>query len=533
AAPTSTTVPAPMVSEATMAVISANCAGCHVQIPADHTGEEDSDQCGLCHIPYGQTTAIDHTELTEGCTECHKTPEDTHFYLRDEEDQTVLAADAEDRCITCHLEGGVSNVGRGAPALDTEEAVLVAAGNGTLRPWIQPGGFMAYYVSADEAAVITDWVDSISADRTISYDPNLDATRIDADLADADLLSSPAWDSAPMHSVSVIPTIFTSADQIDMKALYSNDYLYVWVQYADDTMSMTRAGSWLMDGDTWRHPAAASDNDKQSEDRVSIIWNISTPDFYEGYGCATKCHGNVPGSSEFTDLPGSTMDIWHSKAGRAVGVLSASDSGDLVVDAATEAYEVTAGELDFLGFVDDKLLIWYQDFEGGYDLEDSGRRGDEGESMYSHNRTSDKSGPAFIETAPESWADAMALTKEEVDAGEAIVADPTDGAYDAAAVAAAWEEYATLQAIVPERVLRIPEGSRGDVLHAATWKDGIWTNVFKRALVTGNPDDEQFDLASAMEFEFSVAVFDNCGRGEIPPGHTTYGDGQYQVLRFK
>ncbi len=51
--------------------------------------------------------------------------------------------------------------------------------------------------------------------------------------------------------------------------------------------------------------------------------------------------------------------------------------------------------------------------------------------------------------------------------------------------------------------------------------------------MTGNPDDAQFDLDAATEYEFSIALFDNCGRGEIPPGHTTYGDGQYQILRFK
>ncbi|MBW6481214.1 MAG: hypothetical protein K0B37_17430, partial [Bacteroidales bacterium] len=42
----------------------------------------------------------------------------------------------------------------------------------------------------------------------------------------------------------------------------------------------------------------------------------------------------------------------------------------------------------------------------------------------------------------------------------------------------------------------------------------------------------QFDLAKETGYEYSVAVFDNCGRGELPPGHTTYGDGQYQILRF-
>lgn len=532
-APTTVPEPVVLVSAEVSEIISSNCAVCHVALPSSHTGAQASDQCGLCHVPYGETTTPEHVASTEGCTACHATPESAHFYLRDEEDQTVLAADAEEKCIACHRDGGLVPDGRGVPALDTEESILASVAQGTLRAWIQPGGFMAHYLSSDETAVMTDWIDTITAARTLEYDPYLDAVKIDSDLEESDLLDSPAWEAAPLHVVSAQPTVFTAADSIEMKALYSNDYLYVRVEYDDSTASLTRSGAWLLEDGEWRHPTAASDNDKQSEDRVSIIWNIDTPEFFERGGCAIKCHGNVPGSSEFTDLEGSTMDIWHSKAARGLGVFSATDDGNLTVDTATEAFEVTAGSLGFLGVLDDKRLIWYMDLDDGYDLEDSGRRGDSGGSAYSHNRTSEKTGPVFIEVAPDSWTDAMVLLQDEIDSGETITTDPAESGFDEAAVTAAWEKYAVLGAVVPERVLRQPEGSRGDVLHAATWEDGVWINVFRRALVTGNADDTQFDLGDATEFDFSVAVFDNCGRGEIPPGHTTYGDGQYQILRFK
>ncbi|OIO88828.1 MAG: hypothetical protein AUK03_15585 [Anaerolineae bacterium CG2_30_64_16] len=527
-------VPAAAVPAAVSSIITAKCVGCHVALPSTHMGEQDSDQCGLCHVPYGQTAVVAHTATTEGCTMCHNSPAVTHFYLRDQKEQTVLAADIDAKCYACHRDspGGAQAEGRGTPPLETEADILAAAQQGTLRSWIQPGGFMAKYVTADEVATITDWVDTISTDRTLAYDPYLDAVKIDSDFEIGDL-GNEAWDAAPEHGVSVRPTIYTAADEIKMKALYSDEYLYVRVEYADDTASMTRSGSWILDNGAWRHPVAATENDKQSEDRVSILWNISTPDFRDHNGCAIKCHGNVPGSSEFTDLEGATMDIWHTKAARALGLYSATDNGDLTVDTATEAFEVTAGTLDFLGVVDDKWLVWYMDLDDGYDLEDAGRRGDAGKSMYANNRNGDKSGPLYMESEPESWADAMFLTQAEVDAGETLIADPTDAAYDAAAVAAAWDNYVALGAVAPERVLREPEGSRGDVLHAASWQDGVWVNVFRRALVTGNPDDTQFDLASAPEYDFSITVFDNCGRGEIPPGHTTYGDGQYQVLRFQ
>ncbi|MDO9518303.1 MAG: ethylbenzene dehydrogenase-related protein, partial [Methanosarcinaceae archaeon] len=214
-----------------------------------------------------------------------------------------------------------------------------------------------------------------------------------------------------------------------------------------------------------------------------------------------------------------------------LGVYSATDSGDLTISG-NEAFEVTAGTVKFSGVVDDKRLVWYMDTDDGYDTEDSGRRADEGQSAYSHNRNGDKSAPKVIETNPTSWADAMVLTQSEIDNGETIVADPTNEEYDATAVANAWKNYEDLNAIVPERILRNPDGSRGDVINTAVWEDGVWTQEFRRALVTGNADDAQFDLTEETEFEYSIAVFDNCGRGEVPPGHTTYGEGQYQILRF-
>ena len=539
---------APSVPAEVSNIITNNCAPCHVDIPSSHTdrtpGGQNSDQCSLCHVPYGNTDAYKHTATTTGCTKCHSKVETTHFSLRDDNDQTKLADNAEEECISCHRNNkdkgfttGPLSKGKGFPALQPNEKIIVAAEQGTLRSWIQPGGFMAKYLTADEVATITNWIDSTyTNDRTLEYNPYLDAVKTtDFDINDlVKGTDNTAWNKATEHVISVTPSVYTAADKIKLKALYSDKYLYIRAEWEDSTVSLTRAGSWVVDSITgkWGHPAAASDNDKQSEDRFAVFWNIDTPNFKARYGCAISCHGNVPGSAKFTDTSGATMDIWHNKAARGLGVYSATDSGDLTISG-NEAFEATAGTVKLSGVTDDKRLVWYMDTDDGYDTEDSGRRADEGQSAYSHNRNGDKSAPKVIETKPNSWADAMVLTQNEIDNGETIVADPTDAAYDASAVADAWNNYETLNAAVPERILRGPDGSRGDVLNTAVWKDGVWIQEFRRALVTGNADDVQFDLAKETEYEYSVAVFDNCGRGEIPPGHTTYGDGQYQILRFE
>ena len=379
---------------------------------------------------------------------------------------------------------------------------------------------------------ITDWVDDTFGGRTLDYDPYLDAAKISADFDVNGLGDNPAWDGATEHVITLKPTVYTATAEIALKALYSDTYLYIRAEHSDATLSMTRSGAWMLDSGAWRHPAATTDNDKQSEYRVSFLWNIAMPQFKERFGCAIKCHGNVPGSAEFNDLTDSIGDIWHTKGARGLGLNGATINSVLTIETAGEEYEATAGSITLNGVLDDKWLVWYQDFADGYDTEDSGRRGDDGTSAYSHNRNGDKSAPKQIEADPADWVDAMVLTQQEIDDGETTVTDPAEAGYDTAAVVAAWAKYAAMDAVVPERILRQPDGSRGDVSHSATWTDGTWVHEFRRELVTGNSDDVQFDLGTSTEYEYGIAVFDNCGRGEIPPGHNTYGDGQYQILRF-
>ena len=97
---------APSVPAEVSNIITNNCARCHVDLPSSHTdrtpGGQDSDQCSVCHVPYGNTDVYEHTATTTGCTKCHSKVETTHFSLRDDNDQTKLADNAEEECISCH-----------------------------------------------------------------------------------------------------------------------------------------------------------------------------------------------------------------------------------------------------------------------------------------------------------------------------------------------------------------------------------------------------------------------------------------------
>ncbi len=150
--------------------------------------------------------------------------------------------------------------------------------------------------------------------------------------------------------------------------------------------------------------------------------------------------------------------------------------------------------------------LWADDTVNG---EDGGRYGDAGTSTYSHNRIADKSRPKYMETNPVDYADAMFLLQSEIDGGE-CVGDGTTGVSDADAVTY-WSAYTALDAIVPERILRMPAGSRGDIGFGAVWNNGTWTAEFARDLNTGNDDDVQFNIN--QEFNFNIAAFENSRHG--------------------
>ncbi len=293
--------------------------------------------------------------------------------------------------------------------------------------------------------------------------------------------------------------------EVMLQAEYTDTDLYLLAKWADSTASFTR-GAWVYNGTGWDVVSG------QSEDRIAFLWNISVPeDDWAERGCMNKCHRNVdntdPNQDQSTSeddvyLPaGQKADMWHMKAARSLPVLSASGQ-NLVVD--PMSHQVKGGTVMMMGYVDDKYVA---EFDAN-NAPDGGRYGDAGSSTYARNRNADKTGPKYIETNPTDFMDAMVLTQAEIDAGEAVEVS-TLSSTD---LQAAWDKYAGFNAAVPERILREPVGSRGDIMEAAKWENGYWTAEFKRALNTGNDDDVQF--AENNSYMFGISLMDNAGGDE-------------------
>jgi len=314
-----------------------------------------------------------------------------------------------------------------------------------------------------------------------------DAPDVDGDVDEE------AWDAATPLTIAVAGG--TMPGDITLKALYNDTHIFIQKQWADPTFSIARSGSWMWDSveQMWRN------SDGHSEDRANIMWDIDATGFAD-QGCMVKCHID---SYSYLEGPDDTADMWHMKAARSLGANGVSQEGEPTLD----GLEPIAGKFRLDGWTDDKQTTY--DENAGAEA-DGGRHGDDGGSTYAHNRNATKAAPSFIETGPTDWLDAMVLLQSEIDDGETITADPSDPGYVGADVADAWAEYDDLGAVIPERILSPPTGSRGDIHEAAVWQNGMWTSEMERLLVTGNDDDVQFD-DMGMTYNFGVSTIDNGG----------------------
>jgi hypothetical protein len=253
------------------------------------------------------------------------------------------------------------------------------------------------------------------------------------------------------------------ATEATLRAQYTADTVHFLVQYKDPTQSFRRS-PWVKEADgSWkklRDPAdKGGDNNQVYEDKLGMIWNISSAAF-EQRGCMAACHTGEgkPFGNKYLPSAGERADIWHWKSVRTGSV----------------------------GQIDDQYLDGTR-----YDKDktpNAGRKTDpKTGGGYVDNVTDDKKGPKFAlpgnKPAPPYWI--LDAQKEPVD----------DTKYKAG------DE-------VPGIIVAAFTGDRGDVTATSAWKDGVWTVAIARKRVTGSEYDVQFD-DPRKEYAFGVAVFDN------------------------
>jgi len=336
----------------------------------------------------------------------------------------------------------------------------------------------------------------VSSDLQTSAADTLTPYESSSELTLDGIANEAAWSSAsPLVVTTTLGTL--GGTQVTIKAVYTTANIYILATWADSTFSVTR-DKYNVSGGVFDQGLDGSN----SEDRIALLWEIGTIEGFNSSGGSTKCHGL--GTVNFTN-PGEMADMWHVKAARGGGTMSASIVSALSID--SSSYEATAGTISLTGYADDKFV----DHET--------RKSDAGSGAYSDNTNGTHA--AWIEANPTDWIDAMILTQSEINAGEAInITHALQNGW--ANLTWAVSNYTTLNANVPRHILTTPVGSRGDIEVGMTWNDGTWTVEIKRTLDTMNADDVIFSDTDSGVYLFSLAIMDNEGQGTTSIDHSTY-----------
>jgi hypothetical protein len=303
--------------------------------------------------------------------------------------------------------------------------------------------------------------------------------------------ADPVWARArPLSTVAADGVNFGAkpGDKADskltLKAAYTSDMLYLLIQYADPTHSVRRGPYQKQADGTWKKlkdPAdKGGDDNVYYEDKWAMIWPIDNSiKAWDKEGCAALCHldQGKPYGNKYTAREGEIVDMWHMKGQR------------------------TAPN----GFVDDQ----YTDHTR-YDPKTSpsaGRKSDPGTTTGEYN------GFNLVDGKPQF----MNRDAKPANAGGTyFIKRGNEVPFDDSKFKPGDE--------VASYIINPLQGDRADLRATMTWKDGMYTSVVSRKLVTGSKFDVQFRDLNAR-YGFGFAAFDNA-----QVRHATTDDPLYLVF---
>ena len=284
------------------------------------------------------------------------------------------------------------------------------------------------------------------------------------------LASDPVWTKAPelRFTISGGEGFKNGDSNVVMKAAYTADTLYILLQYDDPTQSVRRTPYVKQADGTWKKLTDPSDtggdNNKYYEDKFAFIWSIDNSiKGFEQNGCFAACHAGEPGKpygNKYTASAGELGDIWHMKSVRG-GYIGQVDNQYLDHTRFDKEKSPEAGRKS-----DPKIA-------GGY--EDVKLVNGKPEFMSKDAKPANKGGTYYLK----------AEDKVPFDDGKFAPGD------EVASVA----------------VSKFT-GERGVIDTQLDYRDGKYTFVLARKLVTGGKYDVQFKDLNA-QYPFGFAAFDN------------------------
>jgi len=301
---------------------------------------------------------------------------------------------------------------------------------------------------------------------------------------------------------------------VTLRSAYDMENIYFLAEWADPTQSLVRQ-PWYFDPETklWKTESGRPTFTPPTrpafyEDKIAMLWNVGNS--VTGWNTATcykSCHTGLSAADGFarhyTNNPSERIDMWHWKAVR----------GGLNV-----------------GQFDDQ----FQD--NSYP---NGRKGDTGVNGYSNN-TQNLTQPGVGSVAIPKYVIPVRsnynwILGTEITDGTAKLVTSVDGegvlTYEGGTidpnVGTDYQRVGTSVGpkSIPFIIMKPFEGSRGDILAAATYTGNGWILEYKRALKTGDTEKQDVDFSSLADQYFGFAIFENA--------QIAHGIKPNLVLKFK
>jgi len=377
------------------------------------------------------------------------------------------------------------------PANPAQSLLILKSTNATPHG----GGSISAFTATDQA-LVSEWITKLPAVAPSVVGAIKVGTGTSIQPPTIDGFFDPVWDRAARVRLRIADG-WGEAEFVTVQAAYDATYLYVLVVWDDDKASIRREpwvkqadGSWKslaaksplpVAGVTWASYMGGAFNEEDPlrfnyEDKLSVMWNTygaSTVAGFEQSGCAVMCHdpskANGPGTSynyttqqlaskKYTNAPAEIADMWHWKLIRGNQHAKADDQ---------------------------YVRYWVP---GPTEASSGGRASDAGAAGYASN-------PA-VAGRPQYRGPSSSAPPYYIFDNQKLLLTTTE--LNAMAVGAE----------IPNMITSGPTGFRADVDAKGLHNSGTWAVEFRRMLVTGDPNDVQFDNLT-RQYSFGVAIFDN------------------------
>jgi len=232
---------------------------------------------------------------------------------------------------------------------------------------------------------------------------------------------------------------------VDMRAFYTDREVFIRLSWPDPTADAA-IRQWVFDGESWQ-------NRGNVEDGVGLVWDAGR--FFPRFTCTVACHIDDFGVEGNSFLATNKMklvredewlDLWNWKAQR------------------TGRY----------GFADDRTP------------DKKGMQGDVPGELFQEN--------SRARLHPEDGLFPFAEGDRPIYDGEGLPIG---------------KEFRPAGSTAPGFLTETPSGGRADVKALASWRNGRWTLILRRALDSGDPRDVRFVPGDAEGVAFGLSIMDN------------------------